>query len=196
MTVKTLPAFEAFIADLRAIWARESDTQKRMELGRDRLEQLVRDPTVQKHSETWPSTEGRKNLLLHTDEDHGFIVNAVVRVPGRSGSVHDHADAWTANGLCYGSEYLERFERRDDGSKPGYAEVVKVSTTFGSPGTVDLVAPYAIHAEQGGSGRSCAIILRSQKLVGRVLQHNYDPATHTVTEQSGPTQIPYVLAAG
>ena len=193
MTSK-LPAFEAFISDLRAIWARESDTQKRMELGRERLGLLVRDPELQKHSESWPSTEGRKNLLLHTDEEFGFVVNAVVRVPGRSGSVHDHADAWTAYGLCYGREYLERFERRDDASKPGYAEVVKVSTTLGTPGTVDLVAPYDIHAEQGGAGRSCAVILRSQKLVGRVLQHNYDPSTNSVTEQSGPTQIPYVLA--
>ena len=193
MTSK-LPAFEAFISDLRAIWARESDTQKRMELGRDRLEQLVRDPELQKHSDSWPSTEGRKNLLLHTDETYGFIVNAVVRVPGRSGSVHDHADAWTAYGLCHGSEFLERFERRDDGSKPGFAIVEKVSTTLGTPGTVDLVAPYHIHAEQGGTGRSVAVILRSQKLVGRVLQHNYDPKTNSVTEQSGPTQIPYELA--
>ena len=41
---KRLAAFDAFIDDLRAIWARESDTQRRMELGRDRLEKLVRDP--------------------------------------------------------------------------------------------------------------------------------------------------------
>ena len=36
--------------------------------------------------------------------------------------------------------------------------------TTGSQGKVDLVAPRAIHAEQGGPTRSVAIIVRSQKL--------------------------------
>ena len=64
---ETLPAFDDFIADMRAIWSREKDTKRRMELSRERLEGLVRDPTLQKHSESWPSTEGRKNLMLHED---------------------------------------------------------------------------------------------------------------------------------
>jgi predicted metal-dependent enzyme (double-stranded beta helix superfamily) len=192
-TGQQLPAFTSFIADLRAIWQRESDTQKRMEAARDRLKVLVSDPSLQEHSRTWPSTEGRKNLLLHSDEDFGFIVNAVVRVPGRSGSVHDHADAWTAYGVCDGSEYLERYERLDDGSRPDYADIRKTSTTVGSAGTVDLVAPWAIHAEQGGERRSAAVIVRSQYLVGRVLQGNYDPETKVRKEQSGPEQIPFAL---
>jgi predicted metal-dependent enzyme (double-stranded beta helix superfamily) len=190
---QTLPAFESFITDMRAIWARETDTLRRMELSRDRLEALVRDPSLQKHSESWPSTEGRKNLLLHEDGDYGFVVNAVVREPGRTGSVHDHAHAYTAYGVCYGSEYLERFERLDDGSKPGYAEIRHTSTTIGAPGIVDLVPPWAIHAEQGSDRRSCAVIVRSERLVGKVLQHNYDPLTRTVEERSGPEQIPYSL---
>ena len=45
----TLPAFDAFIADMRAIWARETDTLRRMELSRDRLEVLVRDPVRSPH---------------------------------------------------------------------------------------------------------------------------------------------------
>ena len=193
MSTKQLPAFTAFIADLREIWRKESDTQKRMEAGRERLGVLVSDPSLQEHSRSWPSTEGRKNLLLHTDEEFGFIVNAVVRVPGRSGSVHDHADAWTAYGLCDGAEYLERYDRLDDGSRADYAEITKTSTTLGTPGTVDLVPPFAIHAEQGGNGRSAAVILRSQLLVGRVLQGNYDPEKRTRREQSGPEQIPFTL---
>ena len=118
----------------------------------------------------------------------------MVRVPGRFGSVHDHADAWTAYGVCDGSEYLERYERLDDGSNPEHAELRKVSTTLGTPGTVDLVAPWAIHAEQGGDARSAAVIVRSQYLVGRVLQGNYNPETKVRREQSGPQQIPFELA--
>ena len=190
---KTLPAFDAFIADMRAIWRREKDTKRRMELSRERLEVFVRDPTLQKHSQSWPSTEGRKNLMLHDDEEFGFVVNAVVRVPGRFGSVHDHAHAYTAYGVCYGAEYLERYERLDDVKTQGHAQIKHVNTTIGTAGTVDLVPPFAIHAEQGSNQRSCAVIIRSEKLVGRVLQHNYDPVKKTVIQRSGPEQIPYAL---
>jgi hypothetical protein len=60
---------------------------------------------------------------------------------------------------------------------------------------VDLVSPFAIHAEQGGPTRSVAVILRSERLVGRVLQHGYDPTTDTVVERHGPTQVPFELLA-
>ncbi len=154
------------------------------------------DPGLRAHSANWPSTEGRKNLLLHVDPDHHFVVNAVVRMPGRTGSVHDHADAWVLYGVVDGTESLERFERVDDGSRPGYAEVKLSSVTTGSQGKVDLVPPRAIHAEQGGPTRSVAVIVRSQRLgEGTVLQHRYDRDTNTVVQQYGPEQIPYNLVS-
>jgi predicted metal-dependent enzyme (double-stranded beta helix superfamily) len=157
------------------------------------LEKLVADPDLRAHSKAWPSTEGHKNLLLHTDEDFGFVVNAVVRTPHRKGSVHDHSQAWVLYGLLDGTESLERFDRLDDGSKPGYAEVRRSGVTIGGPGNVDLVPPFAIHAEQGGTARSVAVIFRSERLVGRVLQHGYDLEAKKVIERSGPTQVPFEL---
>jgi predicted metal-dependent enzyme (double-stranded beta helix superfamily) len=189
------PMFDKFIVDLRAIWAAEADDGCRMAKAKPLLETLVRDSGLKAHSASWPSTEGRKNLLLYVDPNYHFVVNAVVRMPGRTGSVHDHADAWVLYGVLDGTESLERFDRVDDGSRPGYAEVRLASVTTGSQGKVDLVPPRAIHAEQGGPTRSVAIIVRSQKLgEGTVLQHRYDRDANTVVEQYGPTQIPYELA--
>ena len=190
-----LPIFDQFIADLRAIWAAESDDGGRMHKAKPLLERLVRDNALKADSAHWPSTEGRKNLLFYVDPDYHFVINGVVRVPGRTGSIHDHADAWVLYGVLDGTESLERFDRVDDGSRPGYAEVKLSSVTTGSQGKVDLVPPRAIHAEQGGPTRSVAIIVRSQKLgEGTVLQHRYDRDAKTVVEQYGPTQIPYELA--
>ena len=189
-----LPVFERFIADLRGVWGAEPDDGRRMEKAKPLVEAFVTDPSVKAHSAQWPSTEGRKNLLLYVDPTYGFVVNAVVRVPGRTGSVHDHADAWVLYGVLDGTESLERYERIDDGSRPGYADVRLASVTTGTQGKVDLVPPHTIHAEQGGPARSVAIILRSQRLgVGTVLQHVYDPPAMTVIERYGPTQIPYEL---
>jgi predicted metal-dependent enzyme (double-stranded beta helix superfamily) len=191
-----LPAFDKFIGELRAIWAAEPDDSGRMNKAKPLLETLVMDPAIKAHSAGWPSTEGRKNLLFYVDPDYHFVINGVVRVPGRTGSIHDHADAWVLYGVLEGTESLERFDRLDDGSRPGYAEVKLSSVTTGSQGKVDLVPPRAIHAEQGGPTRSVAVIVRSQKLgEGTVLQHRYDRDARTVVEQYGPTQIPYELSA-
>ena len=191
-----LPVLDRFIGDLRAIWAADADNERRMTKAKPLLEKLVKDETLKAHSTEWPSTEGRKNLLLYVDPDHHFVINAVVRMPGRTGSVHDHADAWVLYAVLDGSESLERFERVDDGSRPGYAEVKLSSVTTGTQGKVDLVPPHSIHAEQGGPTRSVAIIVRSQKLgEGTVLQRRYDPVAKTVVEQYGPTQIPFEVVA-
>jgi predicted metal-dependent enzyme (double-stranded beta helix superfamily) len=196
MSSARLPILEQFIGDLRAIWAAEPDDAHRMEQAKPLLERVVSDPGLRAHSAAWPSTEGYKNLLLYVDPDHHFVINAVVRAPGRTGSVHDHADAWVLYGVLEGSERLERYERVDDGTRPGYAEVQLSSVTTGMPGKVDVVPPHAIHAEQGGSARSVAIIVRSQRLgAGTVLQRTYDPKANTVIERYGPTQVPYELVA-
>lgn len=189
-----LPVFQRFIDDVRRIWSAETDMSSRMELAKPLLEALVRDPEIHARSKAWPSTEGRKNLLLYVDDEHGFAINAVVRVPGRTGSVHDHANAWVLYGVVDGTESLERWHRVDDGGRPGYARVELTSVTTGSQGKVDIVPPHDIHAEQGGPTRSAAIILRSMRLgEGTVLQKQYDPTTGVVTEQYGPKQIPFAL---
>jgi predicted metal-dependent enzyme (double-stranded beta helix superfamily) len=194
MSSARLPVLEKFIGDLRAIWAAEPDNQRRMERAKPLLEQVLSDPGLKAHSAGWPSTEGYKNLLLYVDPDHQFVINAVVRVPGRTGSVHDHADAWVLYGVLDGSEKLERYDRVDDGERGGHAELRLSSVTTGTQGKVDLVPPHAIHAEQGGPTRSVAIIVRSQRLgEGTVLQRTYDPKANTVMERYGPSQVPFEL---
>lgn len=188
---KRIPAFEKFIQDLRAAWAEQPDMEARMRKGQKLLEELVKDPAIRAASRSWPSTEGRKNLLFHEDPECGFAINGVVRMPGRKGSIHDHAHAWTAYGVLDGTESLERFRRVDDRSKEGYAELELESVTEGNAGKVDLVPPFDIHAEQGGPTRSVAIILRSERVAGKVLQGSYDREKHTYRQIDGPTNIPY-----
>jgi predicted metal-dependent enzyme (double-stranded beta helix superfamily) len=190
-----LQVFEKFVQDLRAVWAETPDMEARMKKGQKLLEELVKDPAMREASKSWPSTEGRKNLLFYEDRDYGFAINGVVRVPGRKGSIHDHAHAWTAYGLLDGSESLERFRRTDDGSKEGYAKLELESIAEGKPGKVDLVPPFDIHAEQGGPTRSVAIILRSERVAGKVLQGSYDREKNSYRQVDGPTNIPYEITA-
>jgi predicted metal-dependent enzyme (double-stranded beta helix superfamily) len=190
---KRLPVFEKFIQELRAAWAELPDIQSRMQKGQKLLEDLIKEPTLLQASKSWPSTEGRKNLLFYEDPDYGFAINGVVRLPGRKGSIHDHAHSWTAYGLLEGTESLERYRRLDDGSREGYAKLELQSVAEGRPGKVDLVPPFDAHAEQGGPERSVAIILRSERVAGKVLQGSYDTENNTVRRIDGPVNIPYEI---
>ena len=196
MGEKVLPAFENFVSDLRGIWSEFPDDETRMKRAHELMESdLLSDSALQEHCKDWPSTEGRKNLLFYVDPDYGFVINGVVRVPGRTGSVHDHADGWVLYGLLDGTESLERFKAVETRKEDGYVKVEMVSDTQGQAGKADLVPPYDIHAEQGSDVRSVAVILRSRVLVGEVLQGRYNRETGEYYEGSGPDQIPYALSA-
>ncbi len=186
---------EDFIAEARKVWGLQTPMSERVSQILPLMQGLVANPAIREAVKSWPSTEGVGNLLLYTDPDYDFVVNAVVRDPGRKGSVHDHADAWVLYGLVEGTETLERWRRLDDGSVPGYAKVELESASRGVAGHVDVVSPNDIHAELGGPDRSVAIIFRSVRFVGRVLQNGYDPATNTVIQRSGPKQVPFEIAA-
>jgi predicted metal-dependent enzyme (double-stranded beta helix superfamily) len=192
MAPRRLAVLERFIGELRAIWAAEPDIETRMRHTKRVLEGVLADRQLLAHSKSWPDTVGQ-NLLFYEDADFAFAINATVRPVGSRGTVHDHAHAWTLYGLLDGSEQLERYERIDDGSRPGHAALRLVSDATLLPGMIDFVAPYEIHRERGGDGRSVAIIIRSERLVGRVLQRGFDPAAQTVREMSGPSQVPYAL---
>jgi predicted metal-dependent enzyme (double-stranded beta helix superfamily) len=192
-TSQRLPAFEKFIQELRATWSELPNTEARMRKSTILLEELVKNPSLKHVSKSWPSTEGRKNLLFYEDPDYHFAINGVVRVAGRKGSIHDHAHAWTAYGILDGTETLERFRRVDDRSKDGYAKLELESVTEGEAGKVDLVPPFDIHAEQGGPARSVAIILRSERVAGKTTQGSYDLEKMTIRQIDGPIQVPYEI---
>ncbi len=189
-----LPAFEHLIQELRRVWASESDVETADEARRDSAQGCARRSRRScAHSKQWPWTPGQ-NLLLYEDPDHGFAINATVRKPGSKGAIHDHGHSWTLYGLIEGTERIERYQRLDDGKRDGHAELKLVADREMGPGGVDFVPPYSVHAERGGPDRSVAMIVRSERMVGRFKQHMFDPEKNTVAEAWGPEQVPYELA--
>jgi predicted metal-dependent enzyme (double-stranded beta helix superfamily) len=189
-----LPVFETYIQELRSAWRDLPEVESRMKKGRDLLAALVKDESMRESCKRWPDTDGgRRNLLFYEDPDYGFVINGVVHGPNRKGAIHDHAHAWTAYGLLEGTETLERYRRVDDRSKEDYAKLELESTTQGAPGKVDLVPPFDIHAEHGGPGKSYGLILRSERVAGKVLQGNYNFETGAYCRVEGPTNVPYEI---
>ena len=191
---KMLPAAEAFVAGLRAAFAQGLDGDARWQRCRELLQELVRDPELQRHAEDWPVTgfDGNKvsNLLFYEDPDYGFVMNALIKNPGGSALVHDHGPAWTIYGLVAGTERIVRFaaNERDDGK----FDITERRSDDCGPGDVDIVPPEEIHSEYAGDEKSIAVIVRSQRS-GTFEQFRYlEDGSQVVIR--GPDQQPYELA--
>jgi len=183
------PDFTLFVDSLRELWSEKLQPEDHWSKVSELMQPLLASDDLQRRSESWPVTTGT-NLLFYEDPDYGFVVNAVVRDPERTGAVHDHAHTWTAYGELVGGETVARYERIDDGSRSDYAELRPMGAIDAMPGVVDVVPPWLVHSETSRDKRAVAIIIRSQKL-GSFRQNHFDPETNKVTQGAGPTPTPY-----
>jgi isopenicillin N synthase-like dioxygenase len=192
-----LTAVEACVSKLRVsfilgieeglIWAKAVED----------LKILLADPELQMHAASWPESlvvEGKPgNLLFYEDPDFGFVINALIKAPGRATSVHDHGKTWTLYGVLQGGETVCRFERRSsDSQTPGLADLVETSSQVVLPGAVDFCRPWDIHQERNHDLRTVGLIIRSQRS-GTFVQNKFDVTSGKVEQYGGPAQIPYSL---
>jgi len=195
MGVNSASAVQQFIESARRFYAQEKDPAMRWQRMAPLLEKLIADPSIREQSKTWPScrqSDRAQNLLFYEDPDYKFVINGLIKDPKSRTQIHDHAHNWTLYGVIDGYEFIERYERLDDGSRPDYADIRQTENIRVGPGKVDLVAPYQIHAEESGEERTVAIIIRGEK-AGGFLQGRYDPAKNRYWQGYGPEQIPFKL---
>jgi len=189
-------AMERFIRKTRALFARESDLDKRWNGLRPILAELLADPEVIAASKRWPDCvpgNGRaENLLFYEDPEYGFAINGLTKGEARHGQrarIHDHAHIYTLYGVLDGRERVIRYDRLDDRSNSNYAEIREASDVLVGPGEIDLVKPYEIHTELTVGERTVAVIIRSQK-GGDFNQGRYIPENNEYYESLGPRQTP------
>lgn len=194
MTDSTENALDRFVRATRALFERERDPDVRWTVLTPVLAALLADPDVVEASKAWPdcvhADNRAENLLFYEDPDYGFAVNGLViaRAEGR-GRIHDHAHIYTLYGVLDGRQRIERFERVDDRTKPGYAEIRPTADTLSGPGEIDLVRPYEVHCERSIGDRAVALIIRSEKS-GGFNQGRYVPESNGYYESLGPRQTP------
>src|SRR6266542_105965 len=190
-------AMERFVRKTRALFAKETDLDKRWNSLRPILAELLADPDVIAASKQWPDcvpADGRaENLLFYEDPDYGFAINGLTkggsRQAGERTRIHDHGHIYTLYGVLSGRARVERYERTDDGSKPDYRPIRRTNDVLVESGDIDLVKPYEVHAEVTVGQRTVALIIRSKK-AGEHMQGRYDIETGEYYESVGPRQTP------
>ena len=185
------PALAAFVADMRAICAQGTGWDAAFDAARAPLARLLADADLQNAARDWPECR-RENWLLYEDPDYGFVIDGLVKGAGQKTSVHDHAHIWVLYGVLSGNEDITHYRRTDGGHGEGPAQLAETGREGVVPGVLDLVPPFAIHAECAGPQGSTAIILRSER-PDRVDQGRYDAASGRWTLSPGIRQIPFPL---
>jgi predicted metal-dependent enzyme (double-stranded beta helix superfamily) len=95
------------------------------------LAHLVRDPTFLE-VEILPLLEEARGaeedwyvVRSYADKDRSFSLQVFVWPPGTETKIHDHS-SWGVFCCVAGSVLEERYERLDDGSRPGHAHLKKI----------------------------------------------------------------------
>lgn len=118
--------------------------------------------------------------LLHEEPGHGLTVLAVSWLPHRGAPPHDHG-TWAVVAGVVGAERNDFFQRIDDASRPGYAELRRVGSDVCSVGEVVVMPTGVIHSvtnEGGAVSLSLHIYGRHPNHTGR---SQFDPERRTQT---------------
>ena len=111
---------EQFCQDARAALAEDSGPKGRDKLARHLERLLVDKDFVATHlGPDQPSG----SEYLYEDPDYGFMVRAHTNRGPSSNTPHCHGPSWVVYGMAMNHVEMTEWERRDDGSRDGYAEL-------------------------------------------------------------------------
>lgn len=125
--------------------------------------------------------------LLHEEPDHSLAVFAASWLPGRGTPPHDHG-VWAIVVGIDGSERNMFFERTDDCSRPGHAELRRIGEQVLGPGEVLTMPAGTIHSVVNDSER----VTLSLHVYGKHI--NFTQRSQFDLEQR--TEKPFVVKLG
>lgn len=112
--------------------------------------------------------------ILHEEPDHSLLVEAIVWLPGRGVKPHNHR-TW---GVVVGLDGLEtnvNWQRRDDGSRPGYADLVARHEIAVGPGDVVAFLPDDIHSVRNDGATPTLSLHIYGKSLAHIDRSEFDP---------------------
>ena len=175
------PAYglENYVADLRAITAATDDPQRIIEQVRPLARLMALDASWLKPEHYHcDEAQGVGLTVLHEEPDHTLAVFAVAWLPGRGVPPHDHG-TWAVVAGVDGDETNAFWKRVDDGSKPGFAQIVKASEKVFRNGEVLSMLPGAIHSVTNGTAQTTVSLHTYGEHINFTDRSQFDPERET-----------------
>lgn len=181
-------SLDQYVHDLRAIVAQTSNDREIISRVRPLARRLALSKTwlEPKHYEC-NEEQGFGVHLLHEEPDHTLAVFAVAWLPGRGAPPHNHG-TWAVVAGVDGPEENGFWDRIDDGSREGYAEISKRAEKSFYEGEVIALEPDHIHHVMNRSDRVTVSLHTYGKHVNHTGRSQFDVESNreipfVVTEQ-------------
>ncbi len=191
----SLSAFRRFVDAMHDLFATPLPPAARWQRVGALLPILLEDRDLQLRAADWPDTRAadgkHTNHLFYQDARYGFVVNALVKWPGATTPIHDHAHTWTAYSVLTGSERVVHYALERDVPVGAIASFRETGEYVVQPGFVDVVPPHAPHAEFAGA-RTVALIVRSER-IGTFNHRMWKSSTREHFLSPGPTNYARAL---
>ena len=137
---------EQYVSDLRAIAAEEIDDVEITRRVKPLAKRLAAAPGWMKPEyKTCDPDQGFGVHLLHEEDNHDLAVFVLSWMPDRGTQPHNHL-TWAVVAGIEGVEHEVGYNRLDDGSKPGFADLQKSGEETLRPGDVSACMPHDIHS--------------------------------------------------
>jgi len=170
------------VADLKEIRAQAKNEREILNRARPlaRRAALAMDSWLKPRMYEADPEQGFGVHLLHEEPDHTLAIFAVSWLPGRGTPPHDHG-TWAVVAGVDGPELNKFFERVDDRSRPGHAEVKKSGEKVFGVGDVVALPTGGIHMVWNESARVSLSLHIYGKHINFTGRSQYDPEKQTET---------------
>lgn len=138
-------SLQDYVADLRAVAAETTDEDEILRRVGPLAQRFVSDKSwLEEKYYRVDEEQGFCVNLLHEEPDHSLAVLVVNWLPGRGTPPHDHG-TWAVVAGIEGVERNVRFNRVDDASREGYAELEVKHEFDAAPGELVCMKTGGIH---------------------------------------------------
>jgi len=174
------------VADLKRICAEAADEKEVLSRVRPLAERAARakESWLKPHHFVADAEQGFGVSLLHEEPDHSLAVFAISWLPDRGTPPHDHG-TWAVVAGVDGLEKNEFYERADDRSRKGYAELKRIGGRSFDVGEVVAMPAGTIHSVWNETSK----VTVSLHIYGRHINHT----ARSQFDADKRTETPYLV---
>jgi predicted metal-dependent enzyme (double-stranded beta helix superfamily) len=170
-----------YVSDVRAILQQESDPTVFTASIKPLAQRLASSDAMQDPAyRVCNEEQGFGAHLLHEDENHELAVLMFCWLPDRGTPPHNH-ETWAVVAVVEGEELETHFERKDDGSKAGYALLEKTGDEVMRTGDVSVCSSQGIHSVWNTTSTPSVSLHTYGKHINFTGRSYFDPENNTET---------------